>query len=173
MAHCMVTFGMVSRFAPVARLSLGPLGKWPLIGEVEVCPGPNLVGQWCPVLGNQADLFFPSHWGDSGDPEAMVLGVRWTTWWKALLPAGTGQWAGRALICAAQEEAPLGSVAGVRMMWPPDPRERKEIPKRLLESRVSGSLIHVISFLPSCDPTSGSSRWNMLEKASSYPSHLP
>lgn len=39
--------------------------------------------------------------------------------------------AGRALICAAQEEAPLGSVAGVGTMWPPDPRERKEIPKRL------------------------------------------
>ena len=76
-----------------------------LIGEVEACPGPNLMGQWCPVLGNQADLSFQSYWGDSRDPEEMVLGVGRAAWWKALLPAGTGRGAGRAFICAAQEEA--------------------------------------------------------------------
>lgn len=105
MAHRMVNFGVVSRFAPVARLSLGLLGKCSLIGEVEACPGPNLMGQWCPVLGNQADLSFQSYWGDSRDPEEMVLGVGRAAWWKALLPAGTGRGAGRAFICAAQEEA--------------------------------------------------------------------
>ena len=173
MAHRMVNFGVVSRFAPVARLSLGLLGKCSLIGEVEACLGPNLMGQWCPVLGNQAYLSFQSYWGDSRDPEEMVLGVGRAAWWKALLPAGTGRGAGRAFICAAQEEAHLGSVAGVGTMWSPDPRERKEIPKRLSESKVSGSLIRVMSFPPPCDSTSGSSCWNMLGKASAYPSHLP
>ena len=69
--------------------------------------------------------------------------------------------------------SPPSSVAGVGTMWSPDPRERKEIPKRLSESKVSGSLIRVMSFPPPCDSTSGSSCWNMLGKASAYPSHLP
>ena len=80
--------------------------------------------QRCPVLGNQADLSFQSYWGDSGEPEEMVLEVRRATWWKVLLPAGTGRGAGSVFICAAQEEAHLGSVAGVGTMWPPDSQER-------------------------------------------------
>lgn len=95
----------------MARLSLGLLGKCSLIGEVEACPGPNLMGQQCPVLGNQADLSFQSYWGVSGDPEEMVLGVRRAAEWKALLPAGTGRGAGRR-ICAAQEEAHSGICMG-------------------------------------------------------------
>ena len=95
----------------------------------------HLVGQWCPVLGNQADLSFLSYWGDSRDPEAMVLGVRRATWWKALLPAGTGRGRGGRLSVQHRRKPPWALWRGWGRCGLLTPRRGRRSPRGCLESR--------------------------------------
>lgn len=158
-------------FCPCGQVVTGALGKCSPLGRWRLAQA--LISWVSSVLSWEIRLICPfSLTGVSVGTQRRWFWEAGGPLWKALLPAGTGRGAGEGVyLCSTGGSPPrfCGGGGDDGLLTPGeegDPQEAVGV-----QSLWITYTCDVLS--PPCDSTSGSSRWNMLEKASAYSSHLP